>query len=45
MIPIRFAIIATSIVMYADVLFAMDVAMHKFGENDRDCRLRRLYRR
>ncbi len=41
----RFAIIATFTVMYAAVLFAMDVAMHKFRENDRDRRLRRLYRR
>ncbi len=38
-----FAIIATSTVLYAAVLFAMDVAMHKFGEGERDCRLRKLY--
>ncbi len=40
-----FAIIATSTVIYAAVLFAIDVAMHKFGEDARDRRLRRIYRR
>ena len=42
MIPMRFAIIATFTVMYAAVLFAMDVAMHKFRENDRDRSPRRV---
>jgi hypothetical protein len=40
-----FAMIATSIVMYTAVLFAIDVAMHKFGEDARNRRLRRIYRR
>ena len=40
-----FAIIATSTVMYAAVLFAMDVAMHKFGADETNRRLRKIYRR
>ncbi len=40
-----FAIIATSTVLYAAVLFAMDVAMHKFGADETNRRLRKLYRR
>jgi hypothetical protein len=40
-----FAIIATSTVMYTAVLFAMDVAMHKFGADETNRRLRKIYRR
>ncbi len=40
-----FAIIITATVLYAAVLFAMDVAMSKFGEGETDRRLRRIYRR
>jgi hypothetical protein len=40
-----FATIATSTVLYVAVLFAMHIAMNKFGESETHRRLRRIYRR